>query len=500
MGVTGKLVKHGAIYVVARVATMGAPYVLLPLFAHRLGREGLGTIELLATASTFLSAILLQGLGGAWVRLRFDYTAREELAAFDATLTYYLLLSNTLALALLALIGPWLAPWLTPGIPFFPLGMMTVLFSATTAFHTLGERKLQAEQRPLAYAVFSLLRVCLSVGLVVAFIVGLDRGVQGKLEADIVWGAALALAAIVMIRPGSPRKVAPEILRSSLVYGLPLVPHTLSALIGGMTSRLLLNGMVGVAAVGVYSMGFRLAWAANVIATALNQAYSPLYVLALKDAEKADADRARQIHADLGRTSLVSVVLVSCAALAITAWGRELIAVIATPEFEESWKVLALINASSIAYAFYLPFSQSVLQTHEGTRVLPIATVSSGVTSVVATLVLVPPFGIVGAAVAALAGSVVLALAAYWFGQHRVRLPLERGRWWTVLVTAIGALATFAALDATPMAWLPRFALKTGVLVAAVALLLAAAGGLAMVKRFTARRPPRPSSSPVESE
>ena len=251
------------------------------------------------------------------MRLRFDHTEREELQSFDATLTYYLVASNTVAVVLLTILGPWLAPWITPGISFFPLGMLAVLFAATTAFHTLGERKLQAEQRPIAYGGFALVRVGLSIGVVVTFIVGLDRGVLGKLEADVIWGAALAVVAFLVIRPVSPRRFSTSILRSSLSYGLPLVPHALAALTGGMIARLLLNGMVGVAAVGVYSMGFRLAWAANVIATALNQAYAPIYVLALKEAEVAEPAQAHRIRADLGRTSLVAVVLVASAALGI---------------------------------------------------------------------------------------------------------------------------------------------------------------------------------------
>ncbi|MBN2193640.1 MAG: lipopolysaccharide biosynthesis protein [Polyangiaceae bacterium] len=491
MSITKKLLGHGAIYGVARVATMGAPYLLLPLFARYLGDTGLGKIELLGTASLFIATMLLQGQNAAWVRLRFEYPERAALAAFDATLTYYLLASNLVLVGLLTLAGPWLAPWITPGIDFFPLGFLAVLAAATTSFHTLVERKLQAERRPVAFAVFSLVKVCLSVGVVAAFVAGLERGVLGKFEADVLWGVALAITAFVVIRPGSPRRASGAILRSTLTYGLPLVPHALTHLAGGMFTRLLLNGMLGVGAVGVYSMGLRLAMVANVVATALNQAFGPLFILALKEAETAAPEQAHRIRADLGRSSLVSIVLVSSAALTISAWGRELIAVIATPKFEESWRVLAIINASSIAYAVYLPFSQSVMQSHRGTRVLPFATLASVVTVVLATLLLVPPFGIVGAAWATLAGAVVLAAMGYWLGQHQVRIPLQRGRWWAVLVTAIVALASLAAVDASELPGVERLAIKTVLLGGAVGILVAAGGGLRVVRRFLKSKPKR---------
>ena len=86
------------------------------------------------------------------------------------------------------------------------------------------------------------------------------------------------------------------------------MPHTLAALSGGVVSRLLLNGMLGVAAVGVFSMGYRLATAGNVIATALNQAYQPIYIQAVNAAEAEQGEHGHELRAGLARSALVSVV------------------------------------------------------------------------------------------------------------------------------------------------------------------------------------------------
>ena len=102
----------------------------------------------------FCSAVLLQGLGGAWVRLRFDHTEREELQSFDATLTYYLVASNTVTVVLLAVLGRGLHHRSRRGISFFPLDSMSSRFCSPppAAFHTLGKQRAAAEQRaPIAY-------------------------------------------------------------------------------------------------------------------------------------------------------------------------------------------------------------------------------------------------------------------------------------------------------------------------------------------------------------
>jgi O-antigen/teichoic acid export membrane protein len=485
---TDKLVRHGSIYVVARVATLGAPYLLLSLFAKLLGDAGLGTIELLASAALFLTQLLQQGLPAAWLRLWFDQKSEPERQSFEATLTWYLLGSSLVATLLLALGGPALSAWLLPGIPFYPLGMLAVVAAAASNFALLCERKLQTEQRAVAFAVFALVRVAVSLGAVALLVLGLGRGVTGKLEADALGGVLLALLALAVIRPASPLKVNGQLLRTSLSYGLPLVLHALAALGGGLVSRLLLNGMLGVAAVGVFSLGSRLAMAGNVIATSLNQAYAPHYVQTLNDANQQEGERALELRRGLAQSALLSVVLVAGASLGLSAYGRELIRLLATAEFDASWRVLTVLNAASVAYACYLPFSQALLHSHAGTRLLPWLTLASALTQVAATLVLVPALGFVGAAWAQLAASALLAASTCIVGQKLVALPLDRRRWVLVLAVTASALLALAMVDARTDTLLLRLALKTALLLAALGTLLTCAGGLDKVRRLLRKR------------
>jgi O-antigen/teichoic acid export membrane protein len=480
----GKLVRRGGIYALARVATLGAPFLLLPVYAKLLGDEGLGTVELLASVAAFLTPLLLQGQNGSWARLRFDHESDAERAVFDSTITWYLLASGAVGLLVLALIGPWLARWAIPGIPFYPLGLLTVVAAAAGLFSTICERKLQTEERPLGFAVFTIVRACLTLGTIALFVVGFRRGVLGKLEAEALSCCLLAVVSWVVIKPGSPRNVSGSVLRQSLAYGWPLLPHSLAALSGGLVARLLLNGMLGTDAVGVFSMGFRLATGANVIATALNQAYAPFYVQTVIAADKQPDRRVAKLRV-LARSALVAVVLASCVALTLTAFGRELIALIATPEFDESWRVLALLNGAAVAYALYLPFSQAILQNLSGRRFLPLLTLAAAAANILATVVLVPPFGIVGAACALLAGNCLLTASVFVVGQRQVSLPLDRQRWILVVVVVAVTLSALALVDwiSTP-GLLTRLLPKAVLLSIGLAALLTLGGGLRKVRRL----------------
>jgi len=82
---------------------------------------------------------------------------------------------------------------------------------------------------------------------------------------------------------------------------------------------------------------------------------------------------------------------------------------------------------------------------------------------------------------------------AYWFGQHGVRLPLQRARWRTVLITGAFTLGILAAWDVTRVAWGLRIGAKTVALAGAAAILLASAGGIRMVERILKRKRSSPA-------
>jgi hypothetical protein len=91
--------------------------------------------------------------------------------------------------------------------------------------------------------------------------------------------------------------------------------------------RLLLNAMLGLSAVGVYSMGYRLAAMGQVVAVSLNQAYGPVFIRTLTDADASrragDTATADAALRRIGRLGLLTVAGVSCVVLAITAVARE---------------------------------------------------------------------------------------------------------------------------------------------------------------------------------
>jgi O-antigen/teichoic acid export membrane protein len=469
-----RLLAHGGVYTLSRLASLAVGVALLPLYARQLGADGFGVISLMTTVGAFLGLVLVQGLPASWFRLRFDEPDATGVRALETTIVWYLAASGAAVVAVVTLFGDAVAAWVTPGIPYLPLGLLTAVAAFANAFPSLYERKLQVDERPVAFGAFSLSRAILSAGLVIVFVAAWKRGARGAIEATTLAACLAAAVSLFLIRPRSPRHVSRPRLARSLSYGLPLVPHSLAGMTNDVIDRLLLNAMLGLSAVGVYSMGYRVAAMGQVVAVSLNQAFGPVFIRTLNGADQSrrngDAAAADAALRRVGRLGLLTVAGVACVVLAIAAVAREVLMVLATPAFGDSWKVVAPVGAGIVAWACYFPFSQAIFYNPARVRWLMVVTTLAALTNIGANVLLIPRWGIMGAASATLVSDTVLALAAFRFAQSSTYVPYARARWLTALACAAAGLAGLWALDARVDALAPRLALK--VLWAAAAALL----------------------------
>ncbi|MCA9410966.1 MAG: oligosaccharide flippase family protein, partial [Candidatus Omnitrophica bacterium] len=283
-----RLFAHGGIYVASRLANRGiALFLLVPVYTRFLGADGYGAIRVLNYLGLFFAILFSQGLIVAWYRLRFDQQTEDELKIFESTLIWYLSFSCVAGLLIVSVCGDWIATTMTSGIPYFPLGFLTVVGACFNVFANLYERKLQADQKPVAFGIFSGLRTILNLILVVLFVAALRLDVLGKVSADTLSALILAILAIAYMRPRGLGGFSRAKLTLSLSYGLPLLPHSLAVTFNEMVGTLFVNNQLGVGEAGIYSLGLQLATLSLVLALALNQAYSPIFLRTVKDSEMA---------------------------------------------------------------------------------------------------------------------------------------------------------------------------------------------------------------------
>jgi O-antigen/teichoic acid export membrane protein len=249
-----------------------------------------------------------------------------------------------------------------------------------------------------------------------------------------------------------PRWPTPPVLREYRAYGLPLVITFALDWVITSSDRLLIARLLNEAATGVYAAGYDLAQQSLGLAlVVVNTAAYPLVIRQLEqNGEKAAS-------AQLGHNGELIVTLALAGAAGLIALAPVIVEIVIGKAFRVDaiavvpWiaaaAAVAGIKAFHLDIAFHLA-RQSRWQVYIG--------IVAAIANVALNLLLIPRYGILGAAWATLAAFTLAALVSSWLGRRVFPMPaflplLGRGLLvaalaylgaWLVMQTALGTLAT----------------------------------------------------------
>jgi O-antigen/teichoic acid export membrane protein len=198
-----------------------------------------------------------------------------------------------------------------------------------------------------------------------------------------------------------------ENIRSSLRFGVPLLPHSLAAVVMLSTDRLVLASTGGPAQVGVYYLGYQIASLLLLLGTALNQAWFPWLYARLAKNGAAEQREIRRALLGIGAFLVV-------AALGIALLAPLLVSVAGGAHFDQSIGPLRLLAPAMACQAWYL-FVSGFLFYHGRTGLLSIITCSVAALQV-GLMVMLSRYGILGVASAVLITGLAYASATTFAG------------------------------------------------------------------------------------
>lgn len=476
-----QLFRHGGLYAATSLATAGLTFAVLPIYVALLGKEGLGRVELLAAGGTALTFFIAQGLPAAWFRMRFDHE-EEQRRIFESTVFWYVIATSVIALALLASVGPSLARRFTPSCEFYPLWLLTAVGACAMVIGDVYAAGLQSAQRSIAYAIFALTRRGASIAMIVWFIAALRWGVTGKVAGETVTAVVLALGVVVLIRPLPPTRVSRSLLVSALAYSLPLLPHAFAMQIVAIADRFVIGRYLGVGAVGVYSLGYRIASVLETINVGLGNAYRAIFMstaVGLERAAEAGAAPQRAAASEkLAQTEIALLAASSMLAQGLALATRELLllARIDLREFADAASVTYIVCWGLLAHAAYVVLATPIIYAQRSISRLPVISAAAALLNLGGCLVFVPRLGLVAGAWATAASHIALACGAWFFGRNILPLPRQWRSWCVLFVLTTCVNAAAWQLDRAVHDWRARVGVKAALLALSALLTLRSTG------------------------
>jgi O-antigen/teichoic acid export membrane protein len=429
-GYLRRLATTGAAYTAASILSKLIAVALLPLYTRYLTPADYGAAE--AMFAAVVSASIVVRLGMIEALLRFYYKDGEDpdrVIATSFAATFWVATAAALiALPFAGQISEALLVKPHPDLARISIGGLWVL----TMFEYLLTL-FRLEERARAFFLTTIVNVLVTIGLTVVLVVGQGEGARGLLLGSYASGAAFVLGLIVVHRRRLSLWIDRELLARLMRFGLPTMPAELSLYLLNFVDRIIIirsagSASAGLAEAGLYSLAVKFAQAVNVLVRGFQLAWPPLAYSIRDDGE------ARRAYA-----AIVTWFVAGCAFVVTGMWllSRWIVRALAAPEFFGSYKAIGLVSTAVTLYALYLVLVVILGRTGRTGFNFP-AAIAALVTNVALNLALVPPLGIVGAALALVASYLVVLALMYSFTQRLFPVPYEWGRLArVVLVSAV---------------------------------------------------------------
>lgn len=438
-----RLTKHSAVYGVGHIVTRVVNFLLLPLYTNRLPADEFGVYAVVYSYLAMMTIVYTYGIDAAFLRffiLNDDEKKRREI--FSTAFWAIVIVSAILTMLIFfnADINSGLV--LTEGghADLFQMVSLVLLFDALSFLPFLY---LRAEEKSLYFVALKFLNVLVNVGLNVYYIIYLGKGVEGILLAN-VWASVITFLCLspILMRHISFIFSWNEF-KELLSFGLPYLPSTLAVVVLDLVDRFILERLAGLEVTGIYSAGYKLGIFMNLFVAAFRFAWHPFFLSTSKEKNAKEIFAKVFTYFTLVTTAIFLVVsLFIDQIVRLNIFGFSLFG----PEYWQSTKVVPIILLSYIIYGMYVNFVVGIY-LEKKTKYLPLITGAGAVVNILANFLLIPYFGMMGAAYATLIAYVVMAASLYLFSQRLYAIDYEFGR--LLKLGAVVALLFFAGSKMT---------------------------------------------------
>jgi O-antigen/teichoic acid export membrane protein len=436
-----ELMRHSAVYGLGGIVARVLGVLLLPLYTRYLSPRDYGLIETLVALSAVLTALVAQAMKSAFFRFYFDSKEERRRLLVVRTAFWYVAAASTATLIAGVVFAEPIS-WVLFGTTSHG-GLVIAAFIGLWAAMNYEQMTslFRVEQRSGAYVLATMTNVGITIAATVLLVVVFEQGPIGVLVGNFTGTLIVYAALLVYSRRALGLQFDRSLYRAMNRFGLPLVPSAVALWLTNFSDRFFLVKLSDLHEVGLYSIGVRLASSIVLLLTAFRLAW-PAFAYSIDDDREA------------GRTYsfvLTYVVYVCCwLALGLGLLAPWLLKLITTEPFYPAQNVVAPLAFGVAAFGAYVVVQIGTGRARQ-TRSNWLVTGAAAAVDIALNLVLIPPYGRMGAAIATVAAYTALFVMMAWRAQRVFPVPYQWRRVVTLAVAAVG-LTVLGKLIGGPLA------------------------------------------------
>lgn len=400
------ILKSTSYYTVANVLPQFIGFLFLPIYSVYMTPSDFGIVSAMETLAYIFSILVSFNLDRAAQRLYFDKPTIDAQQRMLSTL-FISTLSFSLLFIVLAFLSEALLQPIYSSISFYPYFAFCILSSALNSMSLIASVYYQISEQPVKYLMLKVSRFVLQILLVVYFVVLYREGALGHLKAELL--AVLIFLPVYCYIAHKNFKWGFDfrLLKQAMSYSWPFIPTLLIAWVLNLSDRIFLERYVGLEELGVYSMGYKISTAFLVVSSAFTIAYTPIFY---KLAASEDQGLAKRKIYKYGCVASMFFIYLM---LAVSLLSKEVSSYLIDSRYEDSYEVVRIVVVGHFLAAVMSITSVLYLLQAKLTKLNMYIALVAGITNILLNFLLIPDYGMYGAAIATLLSVVILTLIQY---------------------------------------------------------------------------------------
>jgi O-antigen/teichoic acid export membrane protein len=374
-------------------------FLLLPIFTAYLSPADYGVIAILGVIGFAAAPIFGLGIGAALGIVYFSEDSPTHKREAVSTAVCLVAISASLLAALGCIYSHQLSQFAFNSPEYAWYVSVYLLGTACGMITLILLLHLQLEERARLYVVLTVLVSLVTVCFNVVLVILLEYGVAGWVIGSAAGQAVTCVVLLVTLLSTTRFRLRMGLARQLLKIGVPLVPSFILLYVMAHSAKYTLQWMRSLEEVGIYDIGCRFGMVLALLVGAFTTAWYPYFQSFVNK-----RDEARELF---GCILTYYVAGFGSLCLLFFVFARPVVQLMTQPEFHAAYQVIGFVAVSQLFIGVFSIFTTGVYYAKRVYLVSVIQFVCA-VIVVLANFILIPRYGIVGAAIAIAGGYVLL--------------------------------------------------------------------------------------------
>jgi len=313
---------------------------------------------------------------------------------------------------------------------YFILALLTLLF---TVIGNYGLTMLRLNFKSVRYTVISIIQIIVQVGLTILLVVVFRWDITGALAAPLITSIPFCFVLIWLTRNYYSKSLSTPRLKEMLTFGAPFIPVAILGYILTYADRYFIINYCSLADLGLYQIGVYLASIITVLFAGFHTAWVPILWSTFRDED------AKSFYS---RISDYAFSLAILAIVAISLFSREILTVFATGAYVEAYQVVPWLAFGLLFTRVFGLFIPGLGVAKKTIHYVWRSAVAVGV-NIGLNFLLVPRYGMIGAAIATLIASVVSYVLLFIVSQRYYPIHFNFLGYLKITAIAVAMLASW---------------------------------------------------------